>query len=213
MPGFALESLTPQELTSGNVVPLEAGNAQSRAGTLSPAAGGSALPQASYRPAQWAQKVPGITVPNLYRVTPNLYRSAQFSRKDITQLHKLGIRKIISLRSLHDDTDLLAGSGIKLQRIPMKAWFITDEGMASALGAMRLASSNEPTLIHCQQGADRTGLAVALYRVAYQGWTKEQALDEMRHGDYGFHEIWQNIVEYFKHVDILRLRKLAEAKP
>lgn len=62
-------------------------------------------------------------------------------------------------------------------------------------------------LIHCQHGADRTGLVSALYRMVYQGWTREQALDELQHGGYGFHPIWQNITNYLKNVDVERLKR------
>lgn len=37
-------------------------------------------------------------------------------------------------------------------------------------------------LIHCKHGQNRTGLIAAMYRVVYQGWSKDQALAEI-HGD------------------------------
>ncbi len=37
----------------------------------------------------------------------------------------------------------------------------------------------QPILVHCIGGSDRTGVMVALYRITYQGWTKEQAKKEM----------------------------------
>ena len=43
--------------------------------------------------------------------------------------------------------------------------------------------------------------------MVYQGWSKEQALDELQHGGYGFHAIWQNITRYLQRVDIERLRR------
>jgi len=36
-----------------------------------------------------------------------------------------------------------------------------------------------PVLIHCEGGADRTGVMVALYRMAFQGWTLDRAKQEM----------------------------------
>ena len=36
-----------------------------------------------------------------------------------------------------------------------------------------------PVLIHCQGGSDRTGVMVALYRMAFQGWDLEEAKNEM----------------------------------
>ncbi|MBN3791133.1 dual specificity protein phosphatase family protein [Burkholderia sp. Ac-20353] len=176
------------------------------AGLVQPA-GAQPDPAASARPLQWAQSVADARVNNLHRITPSLYRSAQLSKEDVPQLQKLGIRKVISFRAFHSDDSILAGSQITMQRIPINTWYIRDEDMVTALKALRNADRDGPVLIHCQHGADRTGLVSALYRVVYQGWTKEQALDELQHGGYGFHSIWQNITYYLTHVDIERLRK------
>ena len=144
---------------------------------------------------------------NLHRITPALYRSAQLSREDVPELQKLGIRKVISFRAFHADDSILAGTQITMQRIRINTWYIRDEDMVAALKALRTADQDGPVLIHCQHGADRTGLVSALYRMVYQGWTREQALDELQHGGYGFHPIWQNITNYLKHVDVERLRQ------
>jgi uncharacterized protein (TIGR01244 family) len=151
--------------------------------------------------------VPDTPVNNLHRITPTLYRSAQLSKDDVPQLQKLGIKKVISFRAFHSDSEILAGSGITMQRIPINTWNIRDDDMVTALKALREVERDGPVLIHCQHGADRTGLVSALYRVVYQGWSKEQALDELQHGGYGFHAIWQNITRYLQRVDIERLRR------
>ncbi|KVD60765.1 protein-tyrosine-phosphatase [Burkholderia ubonensis] len=164
------------------------------------------------RPLQWAQSVPDARLDNLHRITPSLYRSALLSREDVPELQKLGIRKVISFRAFHSDERVLAGTQITMQRIPINTWYIRDEDMVAALRALRDADRDGPVLIHCQHGADRTGLVSALYRMVYQGWTREQALDELQHGGYGFHPIWQNITYYLKHVDVERLRRQVDER-
>lgn len=74
--------------------------------------------------------------------------------------------------------------------------------------AMNILSreKNGPFLIHCKYGADRTGLMSAMYRILYQNWSKEMAIDEMLNGGYGFHSIWANIIEYIEKADIDSLR-------
>jgi protein tyrosine/serine phosphatase len=47
--------------------------------------------------------------------------------------------------------------------------------------------------VHCQHGADRTGMMVAAYRVMEMGWTPEEAAAELPR--FGFHPIWQGIRE------------------
>ena len=45
-------------------------------------------------------------------------------------------------------------------------------------------ANNLPVFVHCQIGRDRTGCAIGAYRIAKQGWTAEQAIQEMER--YGF---------------------------
>lgn len=64
-----------------------------------------------------------------------------------------------------------------------------------------------PYLVHCNHGADRTGMTIALYRMAVQGWSREDAIEEMRRGGYGFHEVWKEIVTFLEQVDIEQVRR------
>jgi tyrosine-protein phosphatase SIW14 len=48
-------------------------------------------------------------------------------------------------------------------------------------------ADNYPILIHCRAGLHRTGCMAALYRMEYQGWTPEQAVEEMK--DLGFGDL------------------------
>jgi len=73
---------------------------------------------------------------------------------------------------------------------------------------MRLLADPQggPYLIHCHHGSDRTGLMIAMYRILHQHWTTQQALAEMTLGGYGFHPLWQNIIDYLTHADAAALR-------
>jgi protein tyrosine phosphatase (PTP) superfamily phosphohydrolase (DUF442 family) len=42
-----------------------------------------------------------------------------------------------------------------------------------------------PVLVHCKAGLHRTGVLVALYRMEYEGWSRQQALAEMRDNGFG----------------------------
>jgi len=74
---------------------------------------------------------------------------------------------------------------------------------------MRILADQEkgPFLIHCNLGSDRVGVMCAMYRIIYQGWTKEEAVDELVNGGYGFHPQWTNIINYILSTDIEKLRK------
>jgi len=198
----ALPVVLPLALLLAASPPMPAG---ARTAPADPAS--SSPSQAYERPLSWAQPVPGFSIENLHRITPTLYRSAQPAEKDIPELQKLGIRKIVSFREFHSDEKILANAGITLERIPMNAWDIDDKDMVAALKALRDTERDGPVLIHCLHGADRTGIVSALYRMVFEGWSRRQAIHELRHGGYGFHPIWVNIVHYLKHVDVEKLRR------
>jgi hypothetical protein len=42
-----------------------------------------------------------------------------------------------------------------------------------------------PILFHCKAGLHRTGVLAALYRQEYQGWSKEEALRELKNNGFG----------------------------
>ena len=64
-----------------------------------------------------------------------------------------------------------------------------------------------PVLVHCEHGSDRTGVCMAAYRVVVQGWTKEDAIREMTEGDYGYHGIWENLIDYVQKMDVDAMRR------
>jgi protein tyrosine/serine phosphatase len=159
------------------------------------------------RPPTWAVKMRQINgVPNFYKINAFLYRSAQPTQAGMDRLRQLGIKTIINLRAFNSDTDKIGATGLLNERLHVNTWHIEDEDV---IKVMKIISHREkgPFLIHCQHGADRTGVMCALYRILYQGWTREQAIDEMVHGGYGFHPLWSNIIKYVQSVDIEKLRK------
>lgn len=44
---------------------------------------------------------------------------------------------------------------------------------------------NYPILVHCLAGLHRTGVLTAVYRMEYQGWDRQRALDELRAHGFG----------------------------
>lgn len=49
-----------------------------------------------------------------------------------------------------------------------------------------------------------------MYRIIYQDWTKEAALDELLHGGYGYHSMWKNIPSYLNHVDVEKIKNAVD---
>ena len=157
------------------------------------------------RNARWARALRRPGLPNLHRVSPSLYRGAQPTPAGFSQLKKLGVRTVINLRSFHSDRREIRATGLGYLHLHMKAWHPEQRDLVRFL---RLVSdrSKGPFFLHCQQGADRTGLLSAVYRVVIQGWSKQAALEEMKHGGYGFHGIWRNLERYLLGLDVAQLR-------
>ena len=164
------------------------------------------------RPPDWATPLPLVS--NLHQVTPVLYRSARLDSADVAQLQALGVKTVISLRSFHSDTQVLEGSGIRAVRIPINTWAIRDQHVIATMRSIRAAEQDGPVLLHCLHGADRTGMMAAMYRMLYQGWPREKAIDELKNGGYGYHAVWKNIESYLKRVDVAALRaQIEQEKP
>lgn len=160
------------------------------------------------RPEQWAVPLSVNGVPNLHRVSDNLYRSAQPTAEGMMKLKKMGIRTIVNLRSFHSDRDIIEDTGLDYEQVRMQAWNADEEDIILFLQIIADPEKG-PFLVHCQHGADRTGTAVAVYRVAVQGWTKEEAVTEMTEGGFGFHEIWGNLIKWINRLDIEAIKNKA----
>ncbi|MBN1515916.1 dual specificity protein phosphatase family protein [Candidatus Sumerlaeota bacterium] len=165
----------------------------------------------SKRPATWAQPIQLEGVPNLHKVSDDLYRSAQPTAQGMKNLEQMGIKTVVNLRSLHSDKDELAGSDLKSEHIAMKAWHTEQEDVVEFLKIVN-DPERTPVLVHCQHGADRTGTICALYRITVQGWTKEEALKEMTEGGFGFHAVFQNLPSWIQELDIDAIKTEAGLK-
>ena len=162
----------------------------------------------------FAEDIELAGVPNLHKVSDSLYRSAQPSAEGMLNLKKLGIKTVVNLRSFHSDRSIIEGTDLKYEHIFMKTWHPEEEDVVKFLKIVA-APSNQPVLVHCQHGADRTGTMCAVYRVAVQGWTKEAAIKEMTDGGFGYHEVWLNLPPWIKDLDIETVKTKAgiESKP
>ena len=160
---------------------------------------------AESRPAHWAEPIALEGVSNLHRITPTLYRSEQPTALGMKNLEKLGIRTVISLRFFNDDEDEVKGTSLRTERTKILTWRIDDKHVIEVMNMLR-KTENGPFLIHCQHGADRTGLMTAMYRILEQGWSPDEALKELTDGGFGYHSMWTNIIEYVKSVDVEKLR-------
>ena len=165
---------------------------------------------AERRPGNWAESIALEGVPNLHRLTPLLYRSEQPTALGMRNLEKLGIRTVINLRAFNDDVEELRGTTLRAVHVPVHTWHLETDDIVAVMRELR-QPENGPFLIHCQHGADRTGLMSAMYRMLEQNWSAEDALKELVDGGYGYHSLWRNIKRYVRSVDVAALRAAVDS--
>ena len=158
------------------------------------------------RPAKWARPLETPGIRNFYQVTTNLYRGAQPTAEGMKMLQKLGIRTVINLRAFHSDKDEVAGTGLKSVRFETKPWHAEEEDVVGFLKAVT-DTNHLPVFVHCQRGADRTGLMCAMYRIVVCGWTKPEAIDEMKNGGFDFNPAWRDLVSFIEKADIADIKR------
>ena len=144
----------------------------------------------------WAQPcddcLPGVA--NFTKVSEKLWRGTQPDTHDPEEFRKLakaGVRTVINLRHDHDDFAQLEGTDIAYVWIPMRAWRPQEEDLVLFLAALRRAFADPqrwPVLVHCAEGKDRTGYAIATYRIVEEQWDADSAIQEMF--DFHYNPIW-----------------------
>ena len=153
----------------------------------------------------WAIKLDLPGLPNLYKVSNDLYRGAQPTAEGMKELEMLGIKTVVNLRYLHSDRDEMEDVNLAYEHIPMTT---LDPDMDDIVRFLNIVtdSNSTPVFVHCKHGADRTGVTTAIYRVIVQDWSREDAVEEMTKGGFGFHDIWDNLADYIRELDIDKIQ-------
>ncbi len=137
---------------------------------------------------QTSVKIDDFGLNNFHQVDTGVFRSEQPDQLDFVNLEGFGITEVLNLRRWHSDEKEAKNTNLTLHRVPMRAENIKESDVIQALKIIQNRKGN--LLIHCKHGSDRTGLIVAMYRIVFQGYTKEQAIKEMTEGNFGFHSIF-----------------------
>jgi protein tyrosine phosphatase (PTP) superfamily phosphohydrolase (DUF442 family) len=133
-------------------------------------------------PAAGLVELTGIKFPvNHYmaKVSDGLYRGARVDGDDggYTQLRNAGIKSIVDLTAEGtDDESMAAKNGFKLLNIPIVDNTAPTTAQMTQFLNYATDPANQPVYVHCEAGKGRTGVAVACYRMAVEGWTADQAI-------------------------------------
>jgi protein-tyrosine phosphatase len=115
------------------------------------------------------------------KVDGNLYRGSR--QEDLNELLKF--KRVINLEEENAWTsierDYCAKNGIEFVHIPMSEWSRPSSGLLYYIATQIWVgqANQDATLVHCRRGKDRTGYAIAAYRIIVQGWEIDAAYEEM----------------------------------
>lgn len=138
---------------------------------------------------------------NLYSINDSILRSEQPSRSGFKELETAGVKTIINLRRLRDDTKKAEDTNLQLEHLPLATKKITEADIIETLKL--IISAEKPILIHCWHGSDRTGVMVAAYRIVVENWSKEDAIEEFRIDKFGYHQKkYPNLISLLEHLDV-----------
>jgi len=132
------------------------------------------------------------TLPDFAEVTPALYRGAQASHEGFRKLAAMGVKIVIDLRGARKGERKFVNS-LGMSYIPM-GWecsFPKDKTFAAFL-TLIVDNPGTKIFVHCRVGDDRTGMMIAAYRMAEQGWSAAKAEKEMER--FGFNFVHRRLI-------------------
>jgi protein tyrosine phosphatase (PTP) superfamily phosphohydrolase (DUF442 family) len=123
---------------------------------------------------------------NIHRVEPTLYRSAQLGRSALSDvIRTYHIRSVINLRGKNLNapwyqTEIQTTQELDVSHFDfqMSANELVRPAVMLHLEQL-LRNAPKPILIHCQSGADRSGLVAALYEYAIADRPEEEAEEQL----------------------------------
>lgn len=171
---------------------------------------------------------------NFSRVNEDIYRGARLTSVEAVQyLKSIGVKNIINLQggdlesslgkiipwaepgeraeviAQEKSSTLAAGMGFYHNPLNSLDPITNDENKAidETLEFMH-DKTNQPVFIHCEHGADRTGLLVALYRVKYEKMDVEAARREwIRNGHNKIHQIFTGDLDDYYYEKVKEFKK------
>lgn len=142
-----------------------------------------------------AEKMSLPGVHNAGKVSDQLFRGAQPRLSGLDELKKLGVTTIVDLRreSPHtrdQERSRAESLGIHFVSIPVGGFSNPTSAQLAQFFTLVRSTPAQKIFVHCEFGEDRTGVFVAAYRIAFEHWSADQAISEMR--AFGFNQSWHH---------------------
>jgi protein tyrosine/serine phosphatase len=125
-------------------------------------------------------------IENFGKVNEHYYRGGQPRAAGFAELKRLGVKTVIDLRkdSIPEEPEQVRALGMRYFNIPMKASRPATPEQTDYFLKLVNDPDNWPVYVHCKGGRHRTGALTAVYRITHDGWTADQAYDEMKKYDF-----------------------------
>ena len=142
-------------------------------------------------------------IKNFYRVDEHVLRGAQPTDDGFRYLAKNGVRTIIDLREndarSSAEEKVVTAAGMRYVNVPMTGYAPPTEADITKILLLLEDHTGGSVFVHCKRGADRTGAAIAAYRIHHDHWQNERALAEaMSRGMRIFQFPRQNYIRTFQ---------------
>lgn len=131
-----------------------------------------------------AQEVPKII--NFGKINPNYYRGGQPKASEFAELKHAGIKTVIDLQLNGEarEPTWVRDIGLQYFNIPLSSRRPASADQTDYFLSLVNDPGNWPVFVHCAGGRHRTGEMTAIYRIAHDSWTADQAWEEMKKYNY-----------------------------
>jgi protein tyrosine/serine phosphatase len=142
-------------------------------------------------------------VENFGRLNARLYRGGQPTVAGYESLKELGIDTVVRLSTgdeyIERERVRVESLGIRFVSLPWRAEELPTPAQVASFLALFRDQPARTIFVHCRKGMDRTGVMIALYRIAVDHFAPDRAISEMKafHYRYLFHPQLQRFVEAF----------------
>lgn len=143
-------------------------------------------------------------LPNFKQIDENFYRGGRPTEAGIKELAKKGVKTVINLRNDKEDAaeeeKWVKSAGMKFFNVPLNIWYRPKDSQIKKIVDVIDGKENQPVYVHCNLGADRTGMVTAIYRISHNGWTAKQANAEAKESGLGKWQFWMRdyINDYYR---------------
>ena len=131
-----------------------------------------------------------ISIKNFGKVNDKYYRGSQPDANQFEGLKRLGIKTVIDLRKdrVEEASKWAGAAGLEYINIPLTTKRAATEQQTAEFLKLVNDPAKLPVYVHCKGGRHRAGQMTAIYRITNDGWTAEQAYQEMK--KYDFEDSW-----------------------